>query len=684
MKSALASRGERCISTLAIQLCAYVCVALGMVAAASAAPLPWEMWKNLRNIAVLDTEQGSYLASSYCLDGCRYDRSSIDPGQGSQRFIRIERTSAGQQAVIFEQAGAGAVTRIWMTTGDGRSKPLPTTVRIRIYFDGDSEPRIDMPLDQFFLPHADAAPFSPSLSADKYLASGGNVTYLPFPYRNGIRIALLNGMDTRLWYQINYQQVADANRVASYEPDSYPDDLANFLGQAWRTDWLRAHHRPSARIGIGERAAPALGQTHQLTMEAPVTLFNQAGPGWLLASRIHVPRERWDEVQIRFAFDGETTVDLPLLEFFTASRIDQARPQGVFAGVDADGAFRSSMPMPFRESAQVSLQFRDGVTAAPLLVHSSFAADDHVPASNAAVFRTQTHTACPSTAGRDAILLQHQGAGRMIGLALWMGTVGLADGGYYLEGDERLYIDGSLQPLWYGTGVEDMFNGGFYFDEGAYSAALAGAPYRYEAGRNDRASMYRWFLGDAPSWRSSMVFKMESGPWGREPLCLRSVAYYYGQDQASQDVLAVLDVGDPESAGAAGYVPGPETLCWIQTGQFGDEPPTSRTATVCAGRDSSRFAFALPEAGQYFRLRRTYDAGLAGQAAELWVNGERVGGWADVQANPYRRWSQLDIDFRLTEPTANLAIEVRPLPGRALSVQSWQLWGNPRSAGIGD
>ncbi|MEO7200709.1 MAG: hypothetical protein ABIY56_10910, partial [Dokdonella sp.] len=61
MKSALASRGERCISTLAIQLCVYVCAALGMVAAASAAPLPWEVWKDLRNIAVLDTEQGSYL-----------------------------------------------------------------------------------------------------------------------------------------------------------------------------------------------------------------------------------------------------------------------------------------------------------------------------------------------------------------------------------------------------------------------------------------------------------------------------------------------------------------------------------------------------------------------------------------------------------------------------------------------
>ncbi len=36
----------------------------------------------------------------------------------------------------------------------------------------------------------------------------------------------------------------------------------------------------------------------------------------------------------------------------------------------------------------------------------------------------------------------------------------------FLEGDERVFVDGQESPHIYGTGTEDFYEGGFYFRDG--------------------------------------------------------------------------------------------------------------------------------------------------------------------------------------------------------------------------
>ena len=650
----------------------------GTAAAPPATGAPWETWSDIRSVALVGGNYGNYLASSYCLDGCRFDRTSVDPGRGGQRFIRIESTADGDQGVIFEQPGAGAVTRIWMTTGDGASQPLPADVRVRIYFDGAATPAIDEPLDRLFAPQMRSARFMAPLATGRLTTSGGNVSYLPLPYRKGIKIALLNGMNLRLWYQINYTQVADEQAVTTFTTPYAFDDLRWLLGRPFFEDWLTVTHWPITRGRVPDRRlAPYDAMVGTLMASRPLSLLRYDGAGWISSTHIQLERARWHDVLIAFLFDGETTVDMPLDEFFAADALDTRNPRGLFNGVDANDSFYSMIPMPFRSSTEVTLRLRDGADASPVTVRSVFKIDSTTPPANAGTFRTQVHASCPTTPAvtGDQVILEHQGTGRMIGLALWMTTDGLESGGYYMEGDERLTIDGSVQPLWYGTGVEDMFNGGFYFDQGEYAGPLSGVPFRHRGATDDATSMYRWFLTDAPTWRKSIVFKLENGAVGTEPMCLRSVAYYFGQPTPTQDVLASLDVGDAGSAAAAHYQPSFDTHCARQTARFGDEPPTQRTAMVCSGRGGSRFVFSTAQSGRSFRLRRTFDAGLAGQAAELWVNGTNVGAWPDVQANPTRRWSQLDVDFVLAQPASELQFEIRPSAGGMLSESAYELWG---------
>jgi hypothetical protein len=231
-----------------------------------------------------------------------------------------------------------------------------------------------------------------------------------------------------------------------------------------------------------------------------------------------------------------------------------------------------------------------------------------------------------------------------------------------------------VQPLRYGTGVEDLFNGGFYFDLGPFAGPLAGATLRHPGLADDATAMYRWFLTDAPSWRHSIALRLENGPLGSQPMCVHTLAYYYAQSSPSQLPVAALQLGDDASEAAAQYEPAADAHCAVQTALFGGEPPTERSARLCTGTGISRFVFEVPAAGRFFRLRRTFGAGIGGQRAELWVNGERVGGLPALQANPARRWSQVDIDFALSQPASKLQFEMRPLDGAFVTESGYELW----------
>ena len=651
---------------------AFCYAAAACLFASSACAAPWETWNDPRTLALVGGEGTSLLASSYCLDGCRYDRSSDDPGLGKRRFVRLEQTPQGEQGVIFEHPGAGAITRIWMTTGDGVSQPLDPNVRIRVYLDGAAAPAIDLPLPQFF---DGAAPFTEPLARDRDKASGGNVSYVPIAYRDGIKVALLHGADKRLWFQLNYATTPDVAAVTSYTPSMRFPALKTYLEGAGN-DTLFA------------TVPSAPGNSAQLVAGAPpVTVVAHTGTGWLRRASIAIAPQYWKSVEIAWTIDGETVAQLPIERFFFAHADDQVRQSGAFFGVDRTGAFYSRLPLPFRDSIAVTLRVRDGVhSASPIPVRYASEFDATPPPPNAGRFRVHTVDTCPTTPLVDDVLLDVGGAGRIVGLASAMTTTPTSGGGYYLEGDERLYIDGSMQPLWYGTGVEDMYNGGFYFDHGAYTHPLASAPLRVPAGVGDRTRMVRWFLSDGPSWRNALRFALENGAWGTEPLCQSVNVYYFQTPQSTQIPVATLVIGDAASVQAANYLPAADAQCGAQSGTFGDEPPTAATYRVCAGAQASRFILRTPEAGTAFRLRRTYDAALAsvgGQAAQVWINGVRAGAFGPIQANTARRWTQQDVDVRLAAPATQLDIEIRPQGGPA-SEAMYTLFATPGDAIFAD
>jgi hypothetical protein len=632
----------------------WTALSLGALAALGgpAAAAPWEVWRDLRTIAALPPRDQVLLRSSYCPGGCRFDRHSA----GDSRFLYLD----GEEGVIFDEPGAGAVTRIWATMGSGTSEPLDPAIRVRIYVDGQTTPVVDLPLPALF--DGSTAPFLPPLVADRLVSSGGNVSYVPIPYRRGCRIALIGAEQKRIWFQIGFHRLAESDGVESFTGS---EDLA-----AWAAllDTLGADPWPLAEAGLAERAS-TIAESLVLAPGEAAAVASLPGPDLLTALRVRAAPSALASVEIRLAFDGEERVRMPLADFFAVGRAGMARTRSLFFGLDDEGFLYAYPPMPFFAAAEISLTHLGAPEAAPVALVVEVRRDGRAPPAGSGIFGAELRVNDPTTAGVDAALLALEGHGKWFGLFAELGSVGTRSR-QYLEGDERVYLDGSPHPAVYGTGVEDFFNGGFYFDRGPFLRALHGSPYHLgpaEAGGEDVTAAYRWMPTDAITFASALSAGLESGPSGSLPMRARTVAYYYLRPESRLETADVLDLGDAASRAAHAYeVEGTHDFVLVDS-FFEGEPPVAHRATSVERPPGVETFRLRPKPGDtLLRLRRRFDASFAGQSAEISAGGAVVARFPVTFPNPLRRWQEIEVDLPAAVAPGDageVAFEVTALPG---------------------
>src|SRR5579862_6109595 len=104
---------------------------------------------------------------------------------------------------LAEIAGPGSVQQIWMTpTGKWRYEIL------RIYWDDESEPSVEVPVSDFFASGWATSKNCPTFSSLPVCVNPGLAfnSYWPMPFRRKCRITLENLGDEKmvLYYQVNY------------------------------------------------------------------------------------------------------------------------------------------------------------------------------------------------------------------------------------------------------------------------------------------------------------------------------------------------------------------------------------------------------------------------------------------------------------------------------------------------
>lgn len=483
-----------------------VSVAVALPVLAEETLLPWEVWKDPGVMAEVRPDARVVLTSSVDPEGGSFDRHS----EGQSRFIR----SVDGEGVIFEAEGAGAVTRIWMTQGDGISVDLDRNIRLRVRIDGANEPIVDLSLADFF--GGAIAPFLEPMVLDRERSGGGNVSFVPLPFRTGCTVTLVGAEKAKIWFQVTALLL------------DRPDGVTSFTGDEDYSEWRRLLAHPGSdpwNAGTGETVSGTVVLEPGMAQQ----LVEFDGPDQISGLVLRVPSRRLGEIVIRMKFDGRTTVDLPFPWFFGIGRPACSPVRSLFIGVDGGEAY-SYFPMPFRSRFSLELEL-SSTSETQVKLDFAVRRTGRTPASEAALFGAQVIDVPAPAPNLDAVLLDEVGPGRLAGIAVTAGSVA-PNGWAFLEGDETLRVDGEDQPSWQGTGVEDFFGGGFYFrvDRSrpqTFRQALHGMTCMGGISEQPSMSMYRLMPADGPIFNRSLLFSAEGGPTGEIPVRWRGVAWLY-------------------------------------------------------------------------------------------------------------------------------------------------------------
>jgi hypothetical protein len=469
--------------------------------------LPWEWWRDLSSVASVPDGDRVVMRSSHCPSGCEFDRHS----EGDSRFIQVREDGEG---VIFSTEGAGAVTRIWMVMGEGVSEPLDGAVRLRVRVDGHQRPVVDLPLSDVF--SGTTAPFLSPMVADRTTSGGGNVSYVPIPFRDGCEITLVGAEASKIWFQVNARLVDDPGGIESFTGKEPVEEFRAMLLRAGSDPW----RGPSLPIISGSAVlAPGEGKV----------IAHLEGPDLVNGLIVRVKRKHWPRLGLRFTFDDREPQLIPVVDLFGVPNINDGVTRSLFVGVDSETDLYCYFPMPFFEGAKVELLRRPVEGPSRLRVEYALRLAGEPPPENAGIFSVQVQNHDKTLPGTPLEFLNLEGRGSVVGL---LAGVRPSDGrGWiFLEGDERIFIDGEAAPSWHGTGVEDLFNGGFYFRDQSgkptpFTTALAGAPFIHPS--VSWAVMYRLFLGDAIVFHDGIRAELETGPTGELSMRGRTVVFYY-------------------------------------------------------------------------------------------------------------------------------------------------------------
>lgn len=231
-------------------------------------------------------------------------------------------------------------------------------------------------------------------------------------------------------------------------------------------------------------------------------------------------------IVLRMYWDGEKdpSVEVPIGDFFGTGF--QYKPFVTpFIGMSS-GGYYCYFPMPFNASARIEVVNETSSAIPSFYYHIDYHKLPEPLDTTVAYFHATWHREIRTDPSRYYTLLEAKGEGHLVGDNMSMQSY---DGGLsFLEGDEMIYVDGEKQASIRGTGTEDYFNSGWYFNQGEFSA-----PYHGLILKDDtlgRIAAYRFHILDCIPFTKSIRALIEHGDQNHEVADYSSTAYWYQKE----------------------------------------------------------------------------------------------------------------------------------------------------------
>lgn len=429
-------------------------------------------------------------------------------------YVRQE----GKEYVMADLKGPGAVVRLWS------ANPMGT---LRLYFDGESKPRIQTNMRDWVQNLQTQLPNIGTRFA--FWAGPGWDVYLPLPYAKSLKITIEPGEKDNpkgLYYHVGYRTYASGTSVQTFRPS----DLDN-------VDSLHPDVDPDGTLRDSVVLTPDQ-KLNTVTFEGPGKI-QDIHLNWNYADKdLHKTlRSIW----VMATFDGEKTVSAPLGDFLAAP-FGHSDKQSMEAHLRFD--------MPFKKQATFTFERNTGFGGSSVLIdlvgkRESYRDSDPIYYFHADFSRDRGRT----RPMRDMHWLDVQGEGYLAGCSLLMQNPARE---WWGEGDEKIYVDGESFPSFFGTGTEDFLN--YAWGSPAPYWTPAGAQSYTSTTRNSfgYCNISRFMAMDPIPFTKSLKFDLEMWHWADCVATWDRVVYWYGksgshsvqQTRPSWKDLELPDVAD--------------------------------------------------------------------------------------------------------------------------------------------
>jgi hypothetical protein len=259
-----------------------------------------------------------------------------------------------------------------------------------------------------------------------------------------------------------------------------------------------------------------------------LTLVDHRGAGivrrWWVTIAPRNDREIQRQLIVRCWWDDEPepSVEVPVSDFFGVGfgewRQYTSAPMNM-----TSGGYDAYWPMPFRRHARITVENRSAKPVGSFYYNVDIETRDRIPDSTL-YFHAQFRRAT-TVRGEPVRVLEADGRGQYVGTVLSMQPLH-GRHLWFLEGNERVSVDSEPSPSIVGTGTEDYFSSGWYFDTGPYSSPYHGLTIKDSL--TGRVSAYRWHIEDAIPFARQIRFTIEHGGTNDMPETdYSSVAFWY-------------------------------------------------------------------------------------------------------------------------------------------------------------
>ncbi|MBE0647659.1 MAG: DUF2961 domain-containing protein [Bacteroidales bacterium] len=259
---------------------------------------------------------------------------------------------------------------------------------------------------------------------------------------------------------------------------------------------------------------------------ATATILNVTGPG--IITRIWFTVDSRDpnflrRLVLKMYWDDEEvpSVEVPFGDFFGCA-FEYRQYVSQYLGMTS-GGYVCYFPMPFEKSARIQVVNETTQEVYALYYQINYFKLEGYLDRSVGYFHAHWNRDIRTDYDSNYTILKADGQGHVVGVNLQIQSY---DGSLsFLEGNEMVYVDSEKKPSIVGTGTEDYFSGGWYFNQGEFAGPYSGLILKDDS--LGRISAYRLNIMDPIPFKKHILFTIEHGQNNQEIADYSSTVYWY-------------------------------------------------------------------------------------------------------------------------------------------------------------